>query len=114
MSGMYVGPLSRYPTQIRIDSNDRCRWGETTAAEQFLEKEGIKSLFFTGVNTDQCVGGTLTDSFSKGFDCIMLTDGAATTSPHYAQQCFEFNAGNTWGFATTCKALADGVEAMEK
>ncbi|KAK4561588.1 hypothetical protein LTR86_004267 [Recurvomyces mirabilis] len=84
-------------------------WGAKTECEDFLEKEGIKTLFFTGVNTDQCVGGTLTDSFSKGYDCILLNDGAATSSPDYAQQCFEFNAANTFGFATTCKALADGV-----
>jgi nicotinamidase-related amidase len=35
-------------------------WGAKTACEEFLEKEGIKTLFFAGVNTDQCVGGTLT------------------------------------------------------
>ncbi|KAK5743140.1 hypothetical protein LTR17_002901 [Elasticomyces elasticus] len=88
--------------------------GARTECEDFLEKEGIRTLFFTGVNTDQCVGGTLTDSFSKGYDCILLRDGSGTTSPEYAQQCFDFNAGNTFGFNTTCKALADGVEAMSK
>jgi nicotinamidase-related amidase len=76
-------------------------WGAKTECEEFLEKEGIKTLLFTGVNTDQCVGGTFTDSFSKGYDCILLNDGAATTSPNYAQQCF----------GTSCKAFADGVDA---
>ena len=89
-------------------------WGVKTECEEFLEKEGIRTLFFTGVNTDQCVGGTLTDSFSKGYDCILLSDGAGTTSPEYAQKCFDFNAGNTFGFGTSCKALAAGVEAMNK
>ena len=36
-------------------------WGEKTACTEFLEKEGIKTLFFAGVNTDQCVGGSLQD-----------------------------------------------------
>ncbi|KAK3067314.1 hypothetical protein LTR53_015896 [Teratosphaeriaceae sp. CCFEE 6253] len=89
-------------------------WGVKTGCEQFLEEKGIRTLFFTGVNTDQCVGGSLTDSFSKGYDCIMLSDGCGTTSPESAQQCFEFNAGNTFGFGTTCKALAEGVEGMTK
>ena len=53
------------------------------------------------------------DSFSKGYDCILLSDGAATTSPLFAQQCIEFNAANTWGFSTTCKALAEGVAAKK-
>jgi hypothetical protein len=53
------------------------------------------------------------DSFSKGYDCILLNDGAGTTSPEYAQQCFQFNAANTFGFATTCKALAEGIVGMK-
>lgn len=89
-------------------------WGTSTECEEFLVKEGIRTLFFTGVNTDQCVGGTLTDSFSKGYDCVLLSDGAGTTSPEYAQKCFDFNASNTFGFGTTCKALAEGVEAMSR
>lgn len=42
-------------------------WGAKTDCEEFLEREGIRTLMFTGVNTDQCVGGTYTDSFSKGY-----------------------------------------------
>jgi nicotinamidase-related amidase len=29
-------------------------WGARTECEEFLEKEGIRTLFFSGVNTDQC------------------------------------------------------------
>ncbi|KAF2248345.1 Isochorismatase hydrolase [Trematosphaeria pertusa] len=89
-------------------------WGSKTDCEEFLEKEGIKTLFFTGVNTDQCVGGSFTDSFSKGYDCILLSDGCGTTSPEFAQQCFEFNAAKTFGFCTTCGEFAKGVESMKK
>ncbi|KAK5133236.1 hypothetical protein LTR08_008071 [Meristemomyces frigidus] len=88
-------------------------WGAKTECEEFLEKEGIKTLLFTGVNTDQCVAGTHTDSFSKGYDCILLNDGTGTTSPEYAQQGIEYNAKNTCGFSTTCKAFAEDVDAME-
>jgi nicotinamidase-related amidase len=28
-------------------------WGSTTPLKEFLDKEGIRTLFFTGVNTDQ-------------------------------------------------------------
>lgn len=84
-------------------------WGSSTDCEDFLEKEGIKTLFFAGVNTDQCVGGTYQDAYSKGYDCILVNDGAATTSPSFAQQCWEYNAGNTWGFSVSCKQIAKGV-----
>ena len=89
-------------------------WGPSTACEKFLEKEGIKTLMFTGVNTDQCVGGTYQDSFSKGYDCILLNDGCGTTSPLFAQQNMEFNAANTWGFVTSCRDFANAAEKMEK
>ena len=88
-------------------------WGAKTACEEFLEEEGIRTLFFAGVNTDQCVGGSFTDAFSKGYDCVLLSDGCGTTSPDFAQQCFEFNAAKTFGFCTTCKELAEGAEKME-
>lgn len=88
-------------------------WGASTPCQEFLDKEGIKTLFFTGVNTDQCVGGTFTDSFSKGYDCVLLSDGCGTTSPEYAQQCFEFNAAKTYGFCTSCEEFAKGVESMK-
>ncbi|USW52764.1 Putative isochorismatase [Septoria linicola] len=84
-------------------------WGAETELEVFLKKEGIRTLLFTGVNTDQCVGGTLTDSYSKGYDCVLLSDGAATNSPEYAQKCYEYNSANGYGFVTSCEKLAAGV-----
>jgi nicotinamidase-related amidase len=87
-------------------------WGAKTEFEEFLEREGIRTLFFAGVNTDQCVGGTLTDAFNKGYDCVLLSDGCGTTSPEAAQQCYEYNSARTYGFCTTCEELAKGAERM--
>jgi nicotinamidase-related amidase len=87
-------------------------WGGSTLCQKFLEKQGIKTLLFTGVNTDQCVGGTFTDSFSKGYDCILLSDGCGTTSPKFAQDCFEFNAAKTWGFVASCEDFFKAAEEM--
>lgn len=89
-------------------------WGGTTALQQFLDKEGITTLLFAGVNTDQCVGGTLTDAFSKGYDCVLLSDGCGTSSPGFAQECWEHNAAHTFGFCTSCGELAEGVDRMGK
>lgn len=36
-------------------------WGPRTACTEFLSSRGIQTLLFTGVNTDQCVGGSLQD-----------------------------------------------------
>ena len=87
-------------------------WGTTTPCQDFLEKEGIKTLLFAGVNTDQCVGGTLQDAFTKGWDCVMLTDACGTTSPDFARESIEFNCARTWGFVSSCGELKEAVENM--
>lgn len=89
-------------------------WGAKTACETYLEENGLQTLLLTGVNTDQCVSGTLTDAFSKGYDCVLLHDGTGTTSPEFAQQGIEFNSGRTWGFSTGCHDFAKGVDGMKE
>lgn len=65
------------------------------------------------IGRQQCVGGSLQDAFTKGYDCILLSDGAATTSPPSSQESIEFNCAKTWGFCTTCEKFAEGVAAMK-
>lgn len=85
-------------------------WGGETACSKFLEEENIRTVIFAGVNTDQCVGGSLQDAFSKGYDCLLLSDGCGTTSPAQSQQSIEFNSAKTWGFTLSCEDLARGIE----
>ena len=87
-------------------------WGSSTPCTDFLEQQGIKTLLFSGVNTDQCVGGSLQDAFTKGWDCILLKDACGTTSPQYATECMEYNSARTWGFVTDCHDLDKGIQAM--
>ena len=87
-------------------------WGTSTPCTEFLQEQGITTLLFAGVNTDQCVGGSLQDAFSKGWDCILLKDASGTTSPEFATECIEFNCARTWGFVSDCQALEEGVTKM--
>lgn len=87
-------------------------WGSSTPCTEFLEQAGISTLVFAGVNTDQCVAGSLQDAFTKGWDCILLKDACGTTSPDSARECIEFNSARTWGFVTVCNGLEKGVQAM--
>jgi len=73
-----------------------------TACTDFLRNNGIHTLLFSGVNTDQCVLATIQDANLKGFDTILLQDGCAQSST-------EYNCGKSWGFMTTCQELADAV-----
>jgi nicotinamidase-related amidase len=84
-------------------------WNEKTDLGEYLKEHGIRTLLFTGANTDQCVMATLQDAHAQGFDTILLKDGCATDSPAYAQQSAEFNCCRNWGFLSTCSALAQAV-----
>ena len=74
-----------------------------TGIEHALTCRGIRMLLFAGANTEQCVRGSLQDALTKGWDCLMLSDGCGTTSPEFAKRCIEFNCEEGWGFVLTCK-----------
>lgn len=103
---------SRPDVHIHKNSNSGMT-DKTPELAEFLQREGIRTLLFTGTNTDQCVMGTLQDAYLKGFDTIMLKDGCATNSPEFAQLSAEHNCLRSWGFLSTCKDLADAAGLIE-
>jgi nicotinamidase-related amidase len=62
-----------------------------TNLDQILRANGINTLFYTGVNTDQCVMFSLLDSAFLGYDNILLRDCTATSSPSYALEGALYN-----------------------
>ena len=78
-----------------------------THLDQVLRTQGISTLFFTGVNIDQCVTSTMEDAYFRDYNAVLLTDACATSSPDYCQQAVEFNAKNCWGFAMTTEQFAN-------
>jgi nicotinamidase-related amidase len=68
-----------------------------------------KTLLFAGVNTDQCVYGSFIDATTLGYDCILLEDCCATTSPEYATQASLFNCSRN-GFVVDSSSLVEGAE----
>jgi nicotinamidase-related amidase len=81
-------------------------WNPTSDCTQYLERAGIRTLLFAGINTDQCVVGTLQDAHARGYDTIMLKDACATDIPDYSQEAGEYNMCRNWGFLSSCKGLA--------
>ncbi|KAL2417671.1 hypothetical protein ABEF95_013238 [Exophiala dermatitidis] len=107
---VYEQGLNADPPDVWIHKNRMSGlWGASTDCTEFLDSHGIMTLFFAGVNTDQCVGGSLQDAYSKGYDVILLSDGCGTTSPVSSQESIEFNCAKTWGFCTSCKNFAKGL-----
>lgn len=84
-------------------------WDASSHCTRYLAASGIRTLLFSGMNTDQCVMATLQDAHSRGFDTVMLRDVCATDSPTYAQQNAEFNCCINWGFLSSSLALAQAA-----
>lgn len=81
-------------------------WGYQTSLDLFLKEEGITTLLFAGVNADQCVSGTVVDAYFRGYDCILVEDATATTSPSGGFENVVYNIGNSYGFITDTARLA--------
>jgi len=80
-------------------------WGYQTALDLFLQENGITTLLFGGVNADQCVLGTVVDAYFRGYDCVIVKDIIATTSPEGGLANVLYNAVNSYGFVTDTKSL---------
>ncbi|KIM85906.1 hypothetical protein PILCRDRAFT_65647 [Piloderma croceum F 1598] len=67
-----------------------------TPLRLYIQENDITTVFFGGVNTDQCVFGAMIDAYflaTQGLDVIMVDDISATTSPNYATEMVVFNIG---------------------
>lgn len=87
-------------------------WGSATPAEDVLNALGVRTLLWSGVNSDQCVSGSFQDAGAKGFDVVMLSDCCGTASPEHAKQTIEYNVARGGGFVMDAQALRDGLETM--
>ncbi|EXK78353.1 hypothetical protein FOQG_16970 [Fusarium oxysporum f. sp. raphani 54005] len=82
-------------------------WNKEQPLWKYLAKSQITTLMFAGIETDQCVLGTLTDAYSAGWDCILIDDCCATTTEG-AQELCALNVSITYGFTIGSRAFLLG------
>lgn len=79
--------------------------------DSVLRNLGVTTLLFAGVNVDRCVLATMQDAGFIGYDCILVDDCAATTSPEYCVRAVKFQVRQMYGFIarspSILRALAD-------
>jgi nicotinamidase-related amidase len=80
--------------------------------DSILRNLGVTTLLFAGVNLDQCVMCTLQDANFLGYDCVLVEDCAATTSPQFCTDATLYNVKQCFGFvarsADIINAIHDG------
>lgn len=79
-----------------------------TELDSILRNLGVTTLLFAGVNVDQCVLCTLQDANFLGYDCVLLEDCSATTSPDYCFAATLYNVRQCFGFVARSAAFLEG------
>ncbi|BAU44583.1 cysteine hydrolase family protein [Leptolyngbya sp. O-77] len=104
-----VDELEQLPQDIKVDKYRMSGFWDTPL-DSILRNLGRTTLFFGGVNADQCVMATLQDANFLGYDCILISDCTATTSPEYCWQATVYNVNQCFGFVTHSHAILDAVK----
>lgn len=103
-----VDELAIDPQDIQIDKYRMSGFWDTPL-DSILRNLGRTTLFFAGVNADQCVMTTLQDANFLGYDCILLRDCTATTSPDYCLQATFYNVNQCFGFVADSQAVLQAL-----
>ncbi|KAG8466047.1 hypothetical protein KFE25_005617 [Diacronema lutheri] len=99
------------PDDLRVDKYQMSGFWDTPL-ESVLRTTGRSTLFFAGVNADQCVLTTLQDASFLGFDCILLCDCTATSSPDFCMQATLYNVSQCFGFVSASHHLLPALAAV--
>lgn len=97
---------------VRVDKYRMSGFWDTEL-DSILRNLGITTLLFGGVNADQCVLATLMDANFLGYDCVLVRDCTATTSPDYCLQATLYNVKQCFGFVTDSQALRQAIGPLE-
>ncbi|MBW4467249.1 MAG: cysteine hydrolase [Pegethrix bostrychoides GSE-TBD4-15B] len=108
-----VDELVIEPSDICVDKYRMSGFWDT-ALDSILRNLGRSSLFFGGVNADQCVMATLQDANFLGYDCILLSDCTATTSPDYCMQATLYNVKQCFGFVSDSSSLIHALSESQE
>jgi nicotinamidase-related amidase len=103
VDGLAVEPADIHVAKFRMSGF----WD--TALDSILRNLGVTTLLFGGVNVDQCVMCTLQDANFLGYDCILVDDCAATTSPGFCLEATRYNVKQCFGFVAQSAALLVGL-----
>lgn len=96
-SARVVDELAPEPADVCVDKY-RMSGFPDTPLDSILRNLGVDTLLFAGVNADQCVVCTLQDANYLGYDCLLLHDATATTSPAYCMEATLYNVRQCFGF----------------
>lgn len=105
-----VDELAPLPSDIQVDKH-RISGFWDTPLDSILRNFGVRTVFFAGVNTDQCVLHSLTDANFLGYGCVLLSDCCATSSPAFCTEATIWNVKKCFGFVSDSTRLLQALAA---
>lgn len=111
-SAAVVDELEQLPGDIKVDKY-RISGFWDTPLDSILRNLDAKTLFFAGVNTDQCVLHSLTDAHFLGYNCILVEDCCGTTSPSFCAEATLWNIKKCFGFVTKSGDVIRSIETTD-
>lgn len=79
--------------------------------DSILRQRGITTLLFSGINTDRCVFTSLQDANFLGYDCVLVEDACATTSPDFVREAVLYLVRLTHGVVADIDAVVAACDA---
>jgi len=104
-----VDELEQKPEDVKVDKYRMSGFWDTPL-DSILKNLGRTTLLFAGVNADQCVMATLQDANFLNYDCILLQDCTATTSPDYCWLATLYNVKQCFGFVTNSATFLQAIK----
>jgi nicotinamidase-related amidase len=112
-SAAIVDELAPDPGDIHV-AKYRMSGFQDTELDSILRNLGVTTLMFAGINADQCVLCTLQDANFRGYDCLLLEDCAATTSPDYCWAATIYNVRQCFGFVVISEKIVAELAGRER
>jgi nicotinamidase-related amidase len=103
-SAAIVEELAPDPSDIHV-AKYRMSGFQDTELDSILRNLAVTTVLFAGVNADQCVLCTLQEANFRGYDCLLLEDCVATTSPDYCMSATLYNVRQCFGFVVRSEAV---------
>lgn len=85
-----------------------------TEFELILRNDGIKNLIFVGVTTDVCVSTTMREANDRAFDCLLVEDACAASTPssHTATVESVKAEGGIFGAVSRVNEIVQAIEGV--
>ena len=110
-SAAVVDELTQEPEDIRVDKYRMSGFWDTPL-DSILRNLGVRTIFFSGVNTDQCVMCTLQDASFLGYASVLVSDCCGTPTPDFCVQATLFNVKYVFGFVTDSTRLHQALKPV--